>query len=142
MGTAMMFRRDVALSIRGFEEDFFFYYEDHDFGTRIVDFSVSGGSSPGLEADSEDGDACSGILPGDGSNSDQDEGRQEDEFDLEPGMEGPEEQAPVYDPPAGLYGAQDPKRSCGLGFELCLLLPLLLGLRGRRREAGSGPCLP
>ena len=35
MGTAMMFRRDVALSVTGFEEDFFFYYEDHDFGTRM-----------------------------------------------------------------------------------------------------------
>lgn len=35
MGTAMMFRREVALSVTGFEEDFFFYYEDHDFGTRM-----------------------------------------------------------------------------------------------------------
>ncbi len=35
MGTAMMFRREVALSIAGFEEDYFFYYEDHDFGTRM-----------------------------------------------------------------------------------------------------------
>lgn len=35
MGTAMMFRRDAALAIGGFEEDYFFYYEDHDFGTRL-----------------------------------------------------------------------------------------------------------
>ncbi|MAG58858.1 MAG: hypothetical protein CMJ83_21425 [Planctomycetes bacterium] len=35
MGTAMMVRRDIALGIGGFERDFFFYYEDHDFGTRM-----------------------------------------------------------------------------------------------------------
>lgn len=35
MGTAMLFHRDVALSIGGFEGDYFFYYEDHDFGTRM-----------------------------------------------------------------------------------------------------------
>lgn len=35
MGTAMMVRRDAALRIGGFEEAYFFYYEDHDFGTRL-----------------------------------------------------------------------------------------------------------
>lgn len=35
MGTAMMFRREAALAIGGFESDYFFYYEDHDFGTRL-----------------------------------------------------------------------------------------------------------
>lgn len=35
MGTAMMFRREVALAVTGFEPDYFFYYEDHDFGTRM-----------------------------------------------------------------------------------------------------------
>mgnify|MGYP000882276398 CR=1 FL=1 len=35
MGTAMMFRREAALAIGGFEPDYFFYYEDHDFGTRL-----------------------------------------------------------------------------------------------------------
>ncbi len=35
MGTAMMFRREIALRIGGFEPDYFFYYEDHDFGTRM-----------------------------------------------------------------------------------------------------------
>ena len=35
VGTAMIFRRKAALDIGGFEEDFFFYYEDHDFGTRL-----------------------------------------------------------------------------------------------------------
>lgn len=35
MGTAMMFRRDLALAMGGFEPDYFFYYEDHDFGSRL-----------------------------------------------------------------------------------------------------------
>lgn len=35
MGTAMMFRRELALAMGGFEPDYFFYYEDHDFGTRL-----------------------------------------------------------------------------------------------------------
>ena len=35
MGTAMIFRRTAALAIGGFEPAFFFYYEDHDFGTRL-----------------------------------------------------------------------------------------------------------
>ena len=51
MGTAMMFRRDVALSISGFEQDYFFYYEDHDFGTRM---RILGGplrSVPGARID-------------------------------------------------------------------------------------------
>ncbi len=35
MGTAMLLRRELALSIGGFEPAYFFYYEDHDFGTRL-----------------------------------------------------------------------------------------------------------
>ena len=35
MGTAMMFRRQAALAIGGFEKDYFIFFEDHDFGTRM-----------------------------------------------------------------------------------------------------------
>lgn len=35
MGTAMMFRREAARRIDGFEGDYYFYYEDHDFGSRL-----------------------------------------------------------------------------------------------------------
>ncbi|MSR74090.1 MAG: glycosyltransferase family 2 protein [Planctomycetes bacterium] len=35
MGTAMLLRREAALRIGGFEPAYFFYYEDHDFGTRL-----------------------------------------------------------------------------------------------------------
>jgi hypothetical protein len=111
--------------------------ETQDFGTRIVDFSVSGGPPPALEADTEDGDGCAGILPGDDPGSDEDEGRQEGDFEVEPGTEGPEETAPLYDPPARLNGNQARNRSCGLGFELCMLLPLLLGAQRRRKARGS-----
>lgn len=36
MGTAMLLRREAALRAGGFSEDMFIYYEDHDFGTRLV----------------------------------------------------------------------------------------------------------
>ncbi len=36
MGTAMLLRRQAAQRIGGFSEDMFIYYEDHDFGTRLV----------------------------------------------------------------------------------------------------------
>jgi GT2 family glycosyltransferase len=36
MGTAMLLRREAALRAGAFAEDFFIYYEDHEFGTRLV----------------------------------------------------------------------------------------------------------
>ena len=35
VGTAMFFRREAAVAIGGFEPAYYFYYEDHDFGTRM-----------------------------------------------------------------------------------------------------------